>query len=157
MRQFVMSCTVAGLLAISAQTVAEPSWLEASKAFLPVHEEAQQAPPYDVGLASWYGEECDGNLTASGEVFDLEALTAAHPTLPFGTRIKVTNLRNNRSLVLRVNDRGPGILGRLLDVSEEAAWRLGFHGSGLAPVLIEVVSHPKARSNRSDSQPPNRP
>lgn len=145
MRQFVMGCTVASLLAISARTIAEPAGIETAKAPLILTAVAQPAPVFELGLASWYGEECDGDLTASGEVFDLQELTAAHPSLPFGTRIKVTNLRNSRSLVLRVNDRGPGILGRLLDVSEEAARRLGFHGSGVVPVRIEILSQPKTR------------
>lgn len=73
----------------------------------------------------------------------MNGLTAAHWTLPFGTWIKVTNLRNSRSVILRVNDRGPGVPGRVLDVSMEAARRLGFKGMGLTTVQIEVVGYPK--------------
>ncbi|MGH9326656.1 MAG: septal ring lytic transglycosylase RlpA family protein [Terriglobia bacterium] len=91
------------------------------------------------GLASWYGMENQGNATASGEAFNVDAMTAAHPDLPMGTKIKVTNLSNLRSLVLRVNDRGPFIPGRLLDVSRAAASRLGFMRRGKAEVRIEVL------------------
>jgi rare lipoprotein A len=96
----------------------------------------------EVGLASWYGEESQG-VTASGELYDMMKLTAAHRTLPLGSKIKVTNLKNNRSLVLRVNDRGPNVIGRLLDVSKEAAERLGFIHAGKARVKITVVGYPK--------------
>ncbi len=99
-------------------------------------------PLTEIGVASWYGEECAGNATASGEPFDMNGLTAAHWQLPFGTWIKVTNLKNSRTVILRVNDRGPGIPGRLLDVSMEAAKRLGFKGMGLTVVQIEVVTYP---------------
>jgi rare lipoprotein A len=99
-------------------------------------------PKGELGLASWYGEESSG-VTASGEAFDKKELTAAHRTLPLGSKIEVTNLRNNRSLVLRVNDRGPNVTGRLLDVSKAAAERLGFVGSGRTPVRVRVLSLPK--------------
>ena len=85
----------------------------------------------------------EGSETASGETFDQEGLTAAHPKLPLGTRIKVTNLRNLRSTILRVNDRGPNVRGRLLDVSLAAAQRLGFEATGAARVRIKVLSYPK--------------
>jgi rare lipoprotein A len=80
-------------------------------------------------------------------MYDMNGLTAAHREMPFGTRIRVTNLTNNRYLVLRVNDRGPGIPGRLLDVSMAAAEHLGFLGEGLAPVRIEVLETPEKRHN----------
>ncbi|SRR5579875_1792491 len=98
------------------------------------------------GLASWYGDEFQGSPTASGEIYDKNALTAAHPDLPLGTQIRVTNLRNRRALILRVNDRGPYVPGRLLDVSRAAARRLGFVNSGKAWVRIEVLklaNHPQ--------------
>ncbi|MGD0693273.1 MAG: septal ring lytic transglycosylase RlpA family protein [Terriglobia bacterium] len=96
----------------------------------------------ELGLASWYGEEFQGNTTASGEVYDMNGFTAAHRSLPLGTRLKITNLRNNRSLVVRVNDRGPFVPNRIVDVSRAAAFRLGFMASGLALVRAEVVSLP---------------
>lgn len=95
------------------------------------------------GLASWYGKECQGNFTASGEAYNMNGLTAAHPTLPLGTKVRVTNMRNRRSIVLRINDRGPYFGGRLLDVSRAAATRLGFLSRGKARVKIDVVSMPK--------------
>jgi len=94
------------------------------------------------GIASWYGKECQGNETASGEFFNKDALTAAHPDLPFGTTVRVTNLKNRRSLILRINDRGPNVPGRLLDVSRAAARLLGFSGEGIALVRIEVLRFP---------------
>ncbi len=92
-----------------------------------------------VGTASWYGSKYHGRTTASGERFDMEALTAAHRHLPFGTRIRVTNLANGRKLVLKINDRGPFIAGRILDVSRRAARDLGFLEAGLAELRIEVL------------------
>ena len=91
--------------------------------------------PYQVGLASWYGKYFDGKPTASGEPYDMHDLTAAHPTLPLGTFVKVTNLRNGRSVVVTVTDRGPFVRGRIIDVTPAAARALGF--SGLAQVTVE--------------------
>ncbi|MCB1162954.1 MAG: septal ring lytic transglycosylase RlpA family protein [Candidatus Krumholzibacteriia bacterium] len=91
------------------------------------------------GLASWYGAPYHGRQTASGEIYDQEALTAAHRALPFGTQVRVTNLKNGRSLVLRINDRGPFVAGRIVDVSRRAARELGFLGDGVAPVRLEVL------------------
>jgi rare lipoprotein A len=92
-----------------------------------------------VGIASWYGEDFQGSPTASGELYNMNALTAANPNLPLGTRVRVTNLRNRRSLVLRINDRGPFVRGRLLDVSRAAARLLGFAASGKARVRLQVL------------------
>ncbi|MGA8323060.1 MAG: septal ring lytic transglycosylase RlpA family protein [Xanthobacteraceae bacterium] len=89
-----------------------------------------------VGLASFYDE---GSETASGEKFDPHELTAAHPTLPFGTRLRVTNVTNGRSVVVRVNDRGPFVSGRVVDVSRSAAQSLDMIGRGIAKVKIDVV------------------
>jgi rare lipoprotein A len=93
-------------------------------------------PPGEVGLASWYGPELDGSRTASGEVFRPSEMTAAHPSLPIGTRVRVTNLENGRSVVVRINDRGPFVDGRVLDVSRGAAKALGMTRSGTARVRI---------------------
>ncbi|MBZ5515281.1 MAG: septal ring lytic transglycosylase RlpA family protein [Acidobacteriia bacterium] len=109
-------------------------------------------PPSEVGVASWYGEECSKNATASGESFDFNALTAAHRHLPLGTRILVTNLKNGKMVNLRVNDRGPGVQGRILDVSMEAAKRLGFKGAGLATIRIEVIHSPRGNSTLQPSR-----
>lgn len=88
------------------------------------------------GLASFYTE---GTRTASGEKFDTHELTAAHPTLPFGTRLRVTNVATGRSVTVRVNDRGPYMPGRIVDVSYSAAQTLGMVGKGLANVRLDVV------------------
>ncbi|MGB3509978.1 MAG: septal ring lytic transglycosylase RlpA family protein [Microcoleaceae cyanobacterium] len=91
------------------------------------------------GGASWYGPGFHGNLSASGERFNQYAMTAAHKTLPFGTKVRVTNLNNGRSAVVRINDRGPFIRGRVIDVSAAAARVLGMINSGVAPVKVEVI------------------
>ncbi|MFJ4196754.1 septal ring lytic transglycosylase RlpA family protein [Pseudomonas sp. NPDC089534] len=95
---------------------------------------------YDqTGVASYYGAKHHGKRTASGEPFNQNALTAAHRQLPFGTRVKVTNLKNDRSCVVRINDRGPHTRGRLIDLSREAAQRLGMIGSGTARVRVQAL------------------
>lgn len=91
------------------------------------------------GLASWYGEPYHGRPTASGRVYDQRELTAAHRTLPFGTRVRVSNLDNGRSLEVVVTDRGPFVTGRILDLSRAAAERLGILGPGLARVRLSVL------------------
>ena len=91
------------------------------------------------GKASYYGSRHHGRRTASGERFDQHALTAAHRTLPFGTWVKVTNLNNDRTVVVRVNDRGPHVRGRIIDLSREAAERLGMLRAGVAPVRVESL------------------
>ncbi len=91
------------------------------------------------GMASWYGYDGSGSQTASGERYNPEALTAAHRSLPLGTKIRVTNTRNGRSVVVRINDRGPYIRGRIIDLSAGAARLLGMIGSGVAPVNLEVL------------------
>jgi rare lipoprotein A len=91
------------------------------------------------GLASWYGEDFHGRTTANGEVFDLDGITAAHPTLPLPSYVRVTNLDNGRSLIVRVNDRGPYHGNRIIDVSKKAAHLLGFHSRGTATVRVEYV------------------
>ena len=91
------------------------------------------------GLASWYGDDFHGRLTANGEVFDMASLTAAHPTLPMPCYARVTNLSNGKSLIVRVNDRGPYHGNRLMDVSSRAAELLEFKGNGIARVRVEYV------------------
>ena len=94
-----------------------------------------------VGLASWYGQRHQGRPTASGEMYDMNKLTAAHRTMPFGTRLRVTNTENGRSVVVRVTDRGPFASGRILDVSLAAAKALGMVGDGVAHVEIAVLAN----------------
>jgi len=92
------------------------------------------------GIASWYGAEFNGKPTASGEIFNDSALTAAHPSLPFGTMLRVTNQHNNKSVTVRVNDRGPFVAARIIDVSRAAAVQLDMISTGTAPVKIESLS-----------------
>ena len=92
----------------------------------------------EVGMASYYGREHDGRRTASGEVFDMNGMTAAHRTLPFGTRVRVTNLANGRQVMVRINDRGPFRRGRIVDLSYAAARKLGIVGRGVAKVRVAV-------------------
>ena len=92
----------------------------------------------EVGLASYYGRGHDGQRTASGETFDMSRMTAAHRSLPFGTRVRVTNLDNGREAVVRINDRGPFRRGRVIDVSLAAARKLGFVGRGIARVRVTI-------------------
>ena len=92
-----------------------------------------------VGMASWYGEPFHGRQTASGEVYDMEARTGAHPTLPFGTRIRIENLDNGRTATLTINDRGPFVKERIVDVSRRVARELGMLGPGTARVRITVI------------------
>ncbi len=99
----------------------------------------REDPAYDqTGLASWYGKQFHGRPTANGETFNMNALTAAHKTLPMPSFVKVTNLRNGRSLVLRVNDRGPFVGDRIIDVSRRAAQLLGFDKQGVTKVRIQA-------------------
>jgi rare lipoprotein A len=92
------------------------------------------------GKASYYADKFEGSPTASGEKYKGSKMTAAHRSLPFGTKIKVTNLANNESVILEVNDRGPFVDGRVLDVSKAAAEKLGFFNQGIADIKIEVVN-----------------
>jgi peptidoglycan lytic transglycosylase len=93
-----------------------------------------------VGNASWYGRRHQGKRTASGERYDQYAMTAAHPTLPFGTRLRVTNLENRRSVVVRINDRGPFVDGRVIDLSLAAARTLGIAEEGVAHVRLQRLN-----------------
>jgi rare lipoprotein A len=92
------------------------------------------------GLASWYGGKFQGRQTANGEIFDTNKFTAAHKTLSFGTLVKVTNLENGKSTVVRINDRGPFIPGRIIDLSRAAAAAIGMAGKGVAKVRVEELS-----------------
>jgi rare lipoprotein A len=94
---------------------------------------------YQLGLASWYGKFFQGKTTASGEPFDEHQLTCAHRTLPLGSVLKVTNLDNNKSVIVTVNDRGPVPESRVIDLSYAAAQALGFSDQGLAPVKVELI------------------
>jgi peptidoglycan lytic transglycosylase len=103
---------------------------------------AGRSAPYQVGTASWYGEYFQGRATATGEPYNMYDLTAAHPTLPLGTWVRVTNLHNGRAVTVRINDRGPVVDGRIIDVSYSAAKVLQFKEKGLQRVRLDIV-HPQ--------------
>jgi rare lipoprotein A (peptidoglycan hydrolase) len=103
-------------------------------------EAPERSDRFQVGLASWYGVPHHGQPTASGEIFDMTRLTAAHRTLPLGTYLRVVNLENGRVVRVRVNDRGPYVDGRILDLSREAARVLDMEQRGVATVRLEVVA-----------------
>ncbi len=100
---------------------------------------ASYHPTTQTGMASYYAEDFHGKLTATGETYDMYGLSAAHKTLPLNTIIRVTNLENKKSIILRINDRGPYAKGRVLDCSYGAALKLGYVGKGTARVKIEVI------------------
>jgi rare lipoprotein A len=95
--------------------------------------------PFEVGAASWYGDPFHGQPTANGEIYDMFQMTAAHPTLPFGTTVRVTNIRSGRSAVVRINDRGPFIGDRILDLSYTAAKHLRLVWPGEAQVQVDLI------------------
>ena len=99
----------------------------------------KRVPKVITGISSYYGTDFHGKLTANGEVYDMYGLTAAHKTLPLNTIVRVTNLSNNKSLILRINDRGPYVKGRILDCSYGAAKKLGFIAQGTTKVRIELI------------------
>jgi rare lipoprotein A len=101
---------------------------------------ANHHQPYQVGTASWYGEYFEGRTTASGEPYNMHDLTAAHPTLPLGSWVRVTNLRNGRIVYVRINDRGPIVPGRIIDLSYGAAEVLHFENKGLQRVRLDLAS-----------------
>jgi len=101
---------------------------------------AKHHQPYQVGTASWYGEYFEGRATASGEPYNMHDLTAAHPTLPLGSWVRVTNLHNGRVVYVRINDRGPIVPGRIIDLSYGAAQVLHFQNKGLQRVRLDLAS-----------------
>jgi rare lipoprotein A len=121
--------TVAALEEPAAPAIADQAGEPASEDYEPIGE----------GVASYYGHELAGNRTASGERFNPQALTAAHRSLPMGTRLRVTNQANGRSVVVRINDRGPFARGRIIDVSLAAARQIAMVRSGTARVKLEIV------------------
>ena len=92
------------------------------------------------GISSWYGPNFHGRYTSNGEIYNMYDYTAAHKTLPMNTIVKVTNLNNNKSVIVRINDRGPFVKGRIIDLSYAAAKKIGLDVTGTAPVEIEVIS-----------------
>ena len=108
-----------------------------------------------VCLSSWYGDQFDGQLTANGEIYDMYGQTAAHKTLPLGSVVRVVNLKTHRSAVVRINDRGPYVPGRQLDVSYQVARELGFDKRGLARVRVDLLKVPQSSSAQPGTHPGN--
>jgi len=107
----------------------------------------KKAKPYEIGPASWYGKLFHGKQTASGETYNMYEMTAAHPDLPLGTRVKVTNLKNDKAVIVRVNDRGPLVPGRIIDLSYGAAQALGLSDKGVQRVRLDIVPAEKTVEN----------
>jgi rare lipoprotein A len=114
----------------------KPYWINGERYVPLLHADGYS----EKGLASWYGDEEQGKPTSSGEIFDMYKMTAAHKTLPLGSTVKVTNRTNGKETVVRINDRGPFVEDRIIDLSYQAAKELGIIGCGVAPVEIEVLS-----------------
>jgi rare lipoprotein A len=135
---------------ISEATAAPVSSVQAKPE---IRQQVSKIKPYQVGTASWYGQIFHGKPTASGEPYDMYDMTAAHLTLPMGSYVKVTNLRNGRAVVVRVNDRGPIVPGRIIDLSYGAAQALQFKQRGLQRVRLDLVAadpqQPKPGQNAS--------
>jgi rare lipoprotein A len=136
-------------LAALAEPYAGPPYQVDGKWYVPTYE-----PNYDeVGIASWYGPTFHGKASASGEVFDENAMTAAHPTLPIPSLVRVTNLENGRSIVVRLNDRGPFVDDRIIDLSRAAGAALDMHGKGTAKVRVQYAGPAPAEANSLPFQP----
>jgi|SRR5277367_996611 len=138
---------ILSIASLGAGDASGPSSLEAAKVNNPLVNQASghnsrktnpNSKAYQVGTASWYGEQFQGKQTASGEPFDMSDFTAAHPSLPLGTFVRVTNLRNGKAVVVRINDRGPVVDGRIIDLSYNAARVLGFKDRGLQRVRLDL-------------------
>jgi rare lipoprotein A len=145
MRRRIAHGLMIALLIIGLGAAQGPNNSEASSApsrsaqITPEIRTQAKGQAYQVGTASWYGQDFVGKPTASGENYDMFDMTAAHPTLPLGSYVRVTNLRNGRAVVVKVNDRGPIVPGRIIDLSYGAAQVLKFENSGLQKVRLDLV------------------
>src|SRR5258708_14928415 len=142
-RRMAQGLTIALLVGLGAAQGPTSSWSANHKTRVVektgVAGSGQGARPYEVGTASWYGGDFEGKPRASGEPYNMYDLTAAHPSLPLGTLVKVTNLRNRRAVLVRINDRGPIVPGRIIDGSYSAAKVLKFQAQGTQRVRLDVV------------------
>jgi rare lipoprotein A len=145
MRGHVAHILATVLMVVSLGAAQRPTSSESvktgSKATTTAPSKTIRAKPYQIGTASWYGSYFQGRATASGEPYDMYDLTAAHPTLPLGSWVRVTNLRNGRAVVVRINDRGPIVPGRIIDLSYNTARVLHFESQGLQRVRLDVVNN----------------
>jgi|HubBroStandDraft_3_1064219.scaffolds.fasta_scaffold282608_2 rare lipoprotein A len=154
-RGLAIACLIVGLGAAQGPNISEATAAPVSsvQAKPEIRQQVSKIKPYQVGTASWYGQIFHGKPTASGEPYDMYDMTAAHLTLPMGSYVKVTNLRNGRAVVVRVNDRGPIVPGRIIDLSYGAAQALQFKQRGLQRVRLDLVAadpqQPKPGQNAS--------
>ncbi len=134
-------CCLICILTIVVFTACSPSARFSSKRLTPTAHAASELNQGSTiyGEASYYADQFHGKITANGEIFDMNEISAAHKTLPFNTKLKVTNLDNNRSVIVRVNDRGPYKKGRILDLSYRAAQEIGMLDTGVANVKITIL------------------
>ena len=130
---------VLGLLFLAAALSCLPSFASSKKSAKDVVAVEPKRKTLQTGKASWYGGRWHGRLTANGERYDQNSMTAAHKTLRFGTKVRVTNLWTKKSCIVRVNNRGPYVKGRVIDLSVAAAKEIGSYWSGVVPVKLEVV------------------
>lgn len=159
---------VLSVASLGAGAASRPSSLEAAKVTLPLVNstsgysqrktnspkfEGPQSKAYQAGTASWYGVQFQGKPTASGEPYDMRDFTAAHPSLPLGSFVRVTNLRNGKAVVVRINDRGPFVDGRIIDVSYNAARALGFKERGLQRVRLDLYQPTRNATTVARLQP----
>jgi len=152
-----IGCLIVGLGAAQGPNISEakPAPVRSVQGKPEVRKQVSGTKPYQIGTASWYGENFEGKPTASGEPYDMYDMTAAHLKLPMGSYVKVTNLRNGKAVVVRVNDRGPIVPGRIIDLSYGAAQALQFKARGLQRVrldLVEPTSVAKAGATKPDYQ-----
>jgi rare lipoprotein A len=155
MRGHIAHTLATVLLVVSLGAAQRPASSESGKTQNVVSPgKTNKAKPYQIGTASWYGDYFQGKATASGEPYNMYDLTAAHPTLPLGSWVRVTNLRNGRAVVVRINDRGPVVPGRIIDLSYNTARVLQFESQGLQRVRLDVV---RAKTSPSDSAQANAP
>jgi rare lipoprotein A len=135
-----LSANLAGTTPSGTSTQYNPLYNSAEAALPPVVHSKQAFFPISEGKASFYADQFHGRKTANGETFNMDKLTAAHPSLPFGTLVRVTNLRNGKDVIVRINDRGPFVKGRIIDLSIGAAKEIGLIKSGTTRVKLEALS-----------------
>ena len=135
----IVNCLILGEMLICIGCVSSPQYQRGEKPFFKWRTENGYVLESTVGTASFYGKGFAGKPTASGEIFNPSAMTAAHKTYPFGTKVRVVNLKNNIAVLVRINDRGPFVEGRIIDLSQGAAEKIGMVNDGLTRVRIEVL------------------
>jgi len=152
-----IACLIVGLGAAQGPNISEakPAPVSSVPTKLEVRKQVSKTKPYQIGTASWYGQTFQGKPTASGEPYQMYDMTAAHLTLPMGSYVRVTNLRNGKAVIVRVNDRGPIVPGRIIDLSYGAAQALQMRAHGLQRVRLDLVqptSVAKAGQQKPDYQ-----